>query len=117
MPKITEYSWEELKYKKGGEDGLPGKDGAKGADGADGKSAYQVAVDNGFSGTEPEWLNSLKATGGLTTEQAAATSEAKQAAAAAKAAVDEAKVEAARLEALARNLEQAGQGNSNDYEF
>ena len=65
MPKITEFSWEELKYKTGG----------SGADGADGKSAYQVAVDNGFNGTEPEWLNSLKAVGGtgnLTTEQAAA---------------------------------------------
>ena len=83
MPKITEYSWEELKYTTGGSgsDGLPGKDGAQGlpgkdgAQGADGKSAYKVAVDNGFKGTEPEWLNSLKAaggTGGLTTEQAAA---------------------------------------------
>lgn len=28
--------------------------------GADGKSAYQIAVDNGFNGTEEEWLNSLK---------------------------------------------------------
>ena len=27
--------------------------------GQDGKSAYQVATDNGFSGTEQEWLNSL----------------------------------------------------------
>lgn len=25
-----------------------------------GKSAYQVAVDNGFEGTEQEWLESLK---------------------------------------------------------
>ena len=29
--------------------------------GKDGKSAYQVAVDNGFVGTEAEWLESLKA--------------------------------------------------------
>ena len=68
MPKITEYSWEELQHKNGGS----GKDGK---DGVDGKSAYQVAVDNGFKGTEQEWLNSLKAvggTGGLTTEQQAA---------------------------------------------
>lgn len=28
--------------------------------GADGKSAYEVAVDNGFVGTEAEWLASLK---------------------------------------------------------
>ena len=25
-----------------------------------GKSAYEIAVENGFSGTEEEWLNSLK---------------------------------------------------------
>ena len=34
--------------------------GAPGAPGKDGKSAYQIAVDNGFSGTEAEWLLSLK---------------------------------------------------------
>lgn len=28
--------------------------------GLDGKSAYQIAIDNGFIGTENEWLNSLK---------------------------------------------------------
>lgn len=33
----------------------------KGANGAPGKSAYQVAVDNGFSGTEAEWIASLGA--------------------------------------------------------
>lgn len=32
-----------------------------GADGADGKSAYQIALDNGFEGSEAEWLESLKA--------------------------------------------------------
>lgn len=37
--------------------GLPGKDGAKGADG---KSAYEVAVSNGFVGNEAAWLASLK---------------------------------------------------------
>lgn len=31
-----------------------------GDDGADGKSAYEIAVDNGFVGTESEWLLSLK---------------------------------------------------------
>lgn len=34
--------------------------------GADGKSAYQVAVDNGFTGTEEEWLESLKGSGAAT---------------------------------------------------
>lgn len=33
--------------------------GGAGGTGADGKSAYQVAVDNGFVGTEAEWLASL----------------------------------------------------------
>ena len=28
---------------------------------AKGKSAYEVAVENGFTGTEEEWLESLKA--------------------------------------------------------
>lgn len=31
--------------------------------GADGKSAYEVAVDDGFTGTEAEWLESLKGNG------------------------------------------------------
>ena len=31
-----------------------------GTPGADGKSAYQIAVDNGYSGTEVQWLASLK---------------------------------------------------------
>lgn len=30
-----------------------------------GKSAYQIAVDNGFSGTEQEWLLSLKGEDGI----------------------------------------------------
>lgn len=28
--------------------------------GADGKSAYEIAVEHGFEGTEEEWLESLK---------------------------------------------------------
>ena len=32
----------------------------KGQDGIDGKSAYEIAVENGFTGTEEEWLISLK---------------------------------------------------------
>lgn len=34
--------------------------GEKGDPGADGKSAYEIAVDNGFVGTEVEWLELLK---------------------------------------------------------
>lgn len=32
--------------------------------GADGKSAYEIALDNGFEGTEEEWLESLKGADG-----------------------------------------------------
>ena len=38
--------------------------GTNGTDGQDGKSAYQIAVDNGYTGTETEWLASLKGSGG-----------------------------------------------------
>lgn len=34
--------------------------------GADGKSAYEIAVENGFVGTETEWLASLKGDTGAT---------------------------------------------------
>lgn len=52
----------ELKGDKGdkGDPGTPGSDGLDGADGTNGKSAYNIAVDNGFTGTETEWLESLK---------------------------------------------------------
>ena len=40
-----------------------------GTDGNDGKSAYEVAVDNGYTGTEKEWLDSLKGTDGTITVQ------------------------------------------------
>jgi len=46
-----------------GRDGSPGKDGhdgAKGEPGRNGKSAYELAVDEGFIGSEIEWLESLK---------------------------------------------------------
>ena len=58
---------------RNGVDGLPGKDGKSGADGLpgrdgidgiDGKSAYIIAVEHGFSGTETEWLQSLKGADG-----------------------------------------------------
>ena len=78
----TEAEWlESLKGVNGkdgcdgrnGVDGLPGKDGKNGADGlpgrdgingTDGKSAYIIAVEHGFSGTETEWLQSLKGADG-----------------------------------------------------
>lgn len=40
--------------------GEKGDTGAAGADGTDGKSAYDLAVENGYTGTETEWLESLK---------------------------------------------------------
>ena len=47
-----------------GIDGKDGKDGADGKDGVDGKSAYELAVENGFVGTVDEWLDSLKGESG-----------------------------------------------------
>lgn len=47
--------------------GINGINGTNGINGENGKSAYQVAVDNGFVGTETEWLNSLKGADGITT--------------------------------------------------
>lgn len=67
---------------RNGVDGLPGKDGKDGADGipghngfdgkngvdgingSDGKSAYIIAVEHGFTGTEDDWLQSLKGADG-----------------------------------------------------
>lgn len=46
-----------------GDTGATGAKGATGAAGKDGKSAYELAVQQGFSGTLDEWLASLKATG------------------------------------------------------
>ena len=48
-----------------GEQGPAGKDGR---DGAAGKSAYDIAVKNGFAGTEKEWLESLKGEAGTAAE-------------------------------------------------
>lgn len=45
---------------KPGKDGAPGKDGQPGRDGTDGKSAYAIWLANGHSGTETDFLNSLK---------------------------------------------------------
>ena len=48
--------------------------------GQDGKSAYQLAVDAGFEGTETQWLESLKGAPGDTTAADTAAEEAKKAA-------------------------------------
>ena len=45
-------------------DELKGADGKNGVDGKDGKSAYEIALANGFVGTEEEWLESLKGADG-----------------------------------------------------
>jgi len=42
-----------------GEPGEDGKNGKNGKDGEDGKSAYELAVEKGYSGTLDEWLISL----------------------------------------------------------
>jgi hypothetical protein len=42
-----------------GADGLNGVDGAPGEPGAPGLSAYEIALQNGFVGSEQEWTNSL----------------------------------------------------------
>lgn len=43
-----------------GEQGNPGTNGVSGRDGTNGKSAYQLALDAGFTGSMQQWLESLK---------------------------------------------------------
>lgn len=59
------FDWETMSYVETkapyrGPKGEPGEKGENGKDGETGKSAYEVALDNGFVGSETEWLNSLK---------------------------------------------------------
>lgn len=49
----TNASWGDISV-------IVGPPGSDGADGADGLSAYQIAVANGYVGTEAQWLLSLK---------------------------------------------------------
>lgn len=51
--------WEPIGSTSGG-NGTPGKDG---------DSAYQIAVNHGFEGSEEEWLESLKGKDGYTPEK------------------------------------------------
>ena len=53
-----EYKW--TLYK-----GTDGINGDNGENGNDGKSAYDIAIENGFIGTEQEWLDSLRGTDGV----------------------------------------------------
>ena len=46
--------------------GVAGADGKDGINGVNGLSAYQIAVSNGFIGTEQQWVVSLKGTTGAT---------------------------------------------------
>lgn len=57
----TKYTWVRIK----GEDGVSATaTGIDGKDGVDGLSAYEIAKNNGFVGTEQEWLASLKGSDG-----------------------------------------------------
>ena len=67
LSKATFYEWLSANVQgEKGEQGVAGRDGARGTngldggDGTDGLSAYQIAVQSGFSGSNSEWLNSLK---------------------------------------------------------
>lgn len=51
---------------KAGQDGTAGVAGRDGVNGQDGQSAYELAVANGFNGTETQWLASLKGAKGDT---------------------------------------------------
>ena len=46
--------------KAAGKDGKDGEDAEPAQNGKDGKSAYQIAIDNGFTGTVTQWLEELK---------------------------------------------------------
>lgn len=67
MTKLVFQSWLTTNVKgERGEQGVAGNDGRNGTNGKDGLngenglSAYQVAVQNGFVGTQPQWIASLK---------------------------------------------------------
>jgi Collagen triple helix repeat (20 copies) len=58
-----------LKMNIKGTTGAQGPAGANGAQGIDGASAYDIAVDNGFVGTQSQWLVSLTGPAGATGPQ------------------------------------------------
>ena len=59
----SDFTPEQLAALKGA-DGQNGTNGVDGQDGENGKSAYEVAVANGYNGTVEAWLNSLKGADG-----------------------------------------------------
>lgn len=52
-----------------GQKGEPGEPGPRGETGTDGKSAYEIAVEKGFSGSEIQWLDSLRGPAGVNGER------------------------------------------------
>lgn len=67
LSKATFYKWlsANVQGEKGeqgvaGRDGLNGNKGADGTNGTDGLSAYQIAVTLGYTGTQSQWIASLK---------------------------------------------------------
>lgn len=74
----TEQAWlASLKGEKGdtgtaGKDGRDGTDGAAGRDGVNGASAYEIAVQHGYSGSETAWLESLHGADGAKGDTGAA---------------------------------------------
>lgn len=61
---FTEWLSANVKGDKGeqgvaGKDGANGTNGINGTNGKDGESAYEIAVDEGFTGTQSEWIKSI----------------------------------------------------------
>lgn len=66
--KLTATVRDGLRGEKG-EKGADGRDGERGQDGVPGKSAYDIALEEGFTGSKQDWLNSLKGEKGERGEQ------------------------------------------------
>lgn len=58
LPKIENGNW--YLYDHEAKEYIDSEIPVNGSDGKDGESAYDIAVRNGYSGTETEWLDSLK---------------------------------------------------------
>lgn len=69
IPEVTDFAglWKKYKGSDGaqGIQGVDGAEGINGTDGADGFSAYQIALNNNFIGTEADWLLSLTGADGI----------------------------------------------------